>query len=71
MKFLDGIILHFKSDEMKELIKEARDNKALSNNSDDDMIILVTDKAKDILLGLLSYKSKSFKEMLILIERPE
>ena len=58
--FLMGLLCTLKSDEMKELIKEARDNRALSNNSDADMMIEVTDNARDQLLGLLPNKSKCF-----------
>ena len=59
--FLVGLLCTLKSNEMKELIKEARDNRALSINSDANMMIEITDNASDQLLGLLPNKSKCFK----------
>ena len=56
--FLMGLLCTLKSDEMKEMIKESEDNIALSNNNDVDMMIEVIDNGCDMLLGLLSYKSK-------------
>ena len=58
-----GLLCILKSDEMKELIKEARYNRALSNNSDANIMIEITDNARDQLLGLLPNKSKFFKEV--------
>ena len=51
--FLMGLLCTLRSDKMKELIKGALDNRALSNNSDADMIIEVTDNARVQLLGFL------------------
>ena len=59
--FMMGILCTFKNAEMKELIKQARDSRALSNNSDTDMMVEVVETAKDQLLSLLPNKSKCYK----------
>ena len=58
--FLMGILCTLKANEMKDLIQEARDNRALANNNDSDMMIEVTNLAKDQLLNLVPNKSKCF-----------
>ena len=40
--FLMGILFTLKANEMKDLIQEAKDNRALTNNNDSDMMIEVT-----------------------------
>ena len=59
--FLMGILCTLKNADMKALIKEARDNRALVNNTDVDMMVEVTNSARDQLLSLLPNKSKCFK----------
>ena len=56
--FLMGILSSLRFDEMKELIKEARDNRALTCNNDTDLMVEVTKSAGDQLLSLLPTKSK-------------
>ena len=59
--FLMGILYTMKNALMKALLKEARENRALVNNTDVDMMVVVNNITRVQLLSLLPNTSKCFK----------
>ena len=58
--FIMGILWTLKTDVMKQLINETRERRAITNANDDNMMVEVTEAARDQLLSLLPQKSKHY-----------
>ena len=59
--FIMGILSTLRRDEMRQLIYEARQNRSLANNDDEDQLIEMNSRIKDEIFSLVPLKSKSIE----------
>ena len=56
--YLMSVLSTVKKDELKELIEQAREHRSISNKQDVDMMVEMTQAARDQIFNVLPQKSK-------------
>ena len=60
-EFLFGVLSTLRENEMRQLVKEARDNRAIVNNENEDGLIEILPEIKEEIMSILPHKSKHHK----------